>query len=96
MRRPILTCRAVVTPSTGAAGFAWDHDIFAGGDELRYAQWRAWMRVLAALREAHPDLVMDHRQTNHKWGPWCVRAVRRSQERGWATASGATPLLPRR
>ena len=55
---------------TGAEGFAWDHDIFAGGVELRYAQWRAWMRILAALRGRFPDMVMDHRQTNHMWGPW--------------------------
>ena len=55
---------------SGAAGFAWDQDIFAGGPELRYAQWRAWMVILKRLREAKPDVVMDHRQTNHAWGPW--------------------------
>ena len=55
---------------THAGGFAWDHNIFAGGVDLQYAQWRAWMRILKDLREAHPDIVMDHRQTNHRWGPW--------------------------
>lgn len=55
---------------TGAAGFAWDHDITAGPATLEYAQWRGWMRILAALRTQFPDMVMDHRQTAHAWGPW--------------------------
>ena len=58
---------------TGASGFAWDHDIFtsaATGGTGHYAQWRGWMRILKVLREAHPDMVMDHRQTAHAWGPW--------------------------
>lgn len=55
---------------TGAGGFAWDHNIFAGGPDLQYAQWRAWMRILKELRLRHPDMVMDHRQTAHMWGPW--------------------------
>ena len=28
------------------------------------------MRILATLRSHFPDIVMDHRQTNHRWGPW--------------------------
>jgi hypothetical protein len=28
------------------------------------------MRILAALRAEYPDMVMDHRQTAHIWGPW--------------------------
>ena len=28
------------------------------------------MRVLALLRSDNPDIVMDHRQTSHLWGPW--------------------------
>ena len=28
------------------------------------------MRVLALLRADNPDIVMDHRQTSHLWGPW--------------------------
>jgi hypothetical protein len=55
---------------TGGAGYAWDHNIFAGGEDLRYMQWRGWMRILAALRAEFPEMVMDHRQTNHMWGPW--------------------------
>jgi hypothetical protein len=71
---------------TGAGGFAWDHDIFVPGGGGHYAQWKAldgaslpltlpdwvqaWMEILAKLRARFPDIVMDHRQTNHKWGPW--------------------------
>eukprot|EP00051_Salpingoeca_urceolata_P016581 m.221615 g.221615 ORF g.221615 m.221615 type:complete len:214 (+) comp18720_c0_seq6:166-807(+) len=55
---------------TGGGGFAWDYDIFAGPASLQYAQWRGWMEVLAELRSNFPDMVMDHRQTNHLWGPW--------------------------
>ena len=35
-----------------------------------YGQWRAWMAILAHLRTQFPDMVMDHRQTAHIWGPW--------------------------
>ena len=28
------------------------------------------MRVLRLLRDAHPEIVMDHRQQNHGFGPW--------------------------
>ena len=55
---------------TGSGGWAWDHDIFAGPHSLKYGQWRGWMRILKTLRAAHPDMVMDHRQTAHAWGPW--------------------------
>lgn len=55
---------------TGGGGFAWDHNIFAGGAEFQYAQWRAWMAILAELRTHYPEMVMDHRQTAHEWGPW--------------------------
>jgi hypothetical protein len=59
-----------IQTKTGSGGFSWDHDIYAGGAELRYAQWRAWMHILAFLRSKHPNMVMDHRQTAHMWGPW--------------------------
>lgn len=55
---------------TGGGGFAWDHNIFAGGAQFQYAQWRAWMAILAELRTHYPEMVMDHRQTAHEWGPW--------------------------
>jgi hypothetical protein len=56
---------------TGAGGFAWDYGI--NGDWRQpstYAEWKGWMKILSQLRAAHPDIVMDHRQTAHKWGPW--------------------------
>eukprot|EP00948_MAST-09A_sp_MAST-9A-sp1_P003307 g3307.t1 len=58
---------------TGAQGFAWDHDIFTSAPDHGtgpYAQWRGWMRILKTLRDLYPNMVMDHRQTAHKWGPW--------------------------
>eukprot|EP00300_Choanocystis_sp_HF-7_P008616 c16008_g1_i1.p1 GENE.c16008_g1_i1~~c16008_g1_i1.p1 ORF type:complete len:999 (-),score=182.04 c16008_g1_i1:1048-4011(-) len=55
---------------TGVGGFAWDYNIFAGPSSLQYPQWRAWMYILKGIRTAYPDVVMDHRQTNHMWGPW--------------------------
>ena len=36
---------------TGGGGFAWDHGIFAGDSSKHYAQWRAWMEILKALRQ---------------------------------------------
>ena len=62
---------------TGAGGFAFDHGIRKSnpnfkpppGEDLTYEQWRAWMHVLAAVRAAHPDIVIDHRQNNHMFGP---------------------------
>ena len=55
---------------SGGGGFAWDHGIFAGPQSLQYAQWRSWMQILKALREKYPDMVMDHRQSAHAYGPW--------------------------
>lgn len=55
---------------TGAGGFAWDHNIFAGDVSLQYAQWRAWMHILKTVRGKFKDIVMDHRYDSHAWGPW--------------------------
>ena len=57
--------------ATGCGGFAWDYGI--NGDWRQpntYGEWRGWMRILKELRAVHPDVVMDHRQTAHQWGPW--------------------------
>lgn len=54
---------------SGGGGFAWDHGIFAGGSK-QYAQWRAWMEILQTLRTHYPEMVMDHRQSAHAYGPW--------------------------
>ena len=56
---------------TGRGGFAWDYTFFNDprpGTE--YSQWRGWMNVIAAIRAAVPEVVMDHRQLNHVYGPW--------------------------
>lgn len=54
---------------SGGGGFAWDHGIFAGRSK-QYAQWRAWMEILQTLRTHYPEMVMDHRQSAHAYGPW--------------------------
>ena len=41
-----------------------------GGAKYKYAQWRGWMQILKALRTEYPDIVMDHRQSAHAYGPW--------------------------
>jgi len=56
---------------TGGRGFAWDYGI--QGDTRvgnLYAEVRGWQRILAALRRAVPDLVMDHRQIAHHFNAW--------------------------
>jgi len=62
------TLSAFVT-KTGAGGFAWDHDVMTV-PARPYPQWRAWMGILKELRHRFPDIVMDHRQQNHLYGPW--------------------------
>ena len=57
--------------ATGIGGFAWDYTGFKDWRQPScYAEWRGWTRILAILRAAHPDIVMDHRQSSHIWGPW--------------------------
>jgi hypothetical protein len=68
----LLSTLSAFVKITGIGGFAWDHDIFAGDSRLQNAQWSSWMYILSQLREQYPFLVMDHRQNNHLWGPWCV------------------------
>jgi hypothetical protein len=68
----LLSTLSAFVNNTGIGGFAWDHDIFAGDAKLQNAQWSSWMFILSQLREQFPFLVMDHRQNNHLWGPWCV------------------------
>ena len=61
---------------TGCGGFAFD---YTGFNDWRqptdYAEWRGWMKILRTLREAHPDIVIDHRQQSHKWGPWSHASI---------------------
>ena len=56
---------------TGGKGFAWDYGI--QGDTRvanMYQEVHGWKRILKALRLAVPDMVMDHRQIAHRFGPW--------------------------
>lgn len=57
---------------SGAAGFSWDHDIFTDPDasDKKYAQFKAWQRILATLRKQWPDIIMDHRQQADQYGPF--------------------------
>ncbi len=57
--------------ATGIGGFAWDYTGFKDWRQpTEYAEWRGWTRILALLRADHPEIVMDHRQSSHIWGPW--------------------------
>eukprot|EP01064_Diplonema_japonicum_P007186 TRINITY_DN1488_c0_g1_i1.p1 TRINITY_DN1488_c0_g1~~TRINITY_DN1488_c0_g1_i1.p1 ORF type:complete len:894 (+),score=220.21 TRINITY_DN1488_c0_g1_i1:47-2728(+) len=55
---------------SGVGGFAWDHGIVAGNNDLHYSQWRAWAAIRTELTRRHPDIVFDNRQVAHFWGPW--------------------------
>lgn len=86
--------------ATGVGGFAWDYGI--NGDwrhPTTYPEWRGWMRILKSLRAAHPDIVMDHRQTAHQWGPWYQLAgsytepISGDENPESYGAAGATPTL---
>jgi hypothetical protein len=52
------------------SGFSQVALLCAGGAKYKYAQWRGWMQILKALRTEYPDIVMDHRQSAHAYGPW--------------------------
>jgi len=57
--------------ATGGKGFAWDYGIQGDPTQTNmYAEVHGWRRVLKALRAAKPDMVMDHRQIAHHFGPW--------------------------
>ena len=57
-----------LAPAIG--GFAFDGVFFNAPNTTVYAQWRGWMDVLAALRAAFPDMVIDNRLSAHAYGPW--------------------------
>lgn len=61
---------------TGAGGFAFDYAGFNDWRQLTdYAEWRGWMAIMKTLRLAHPEIVIDHRQQSHTWGPWSHASV---------------------
>ena len=66
-------------------GFAFDYGISDGLDRVgdgrlaggqvnpnasRYAIWHGWMRIMHGLRAEFPDIVLDHRESAHLYGPW--------------------------
>eukprot|EP01050_Picozoa_sp_SAG11_P002504 SAG11_NODE_128_length_15542_cov_6.432105_6_plen_172_part_00 len=57
--------------ATGVGGFAWDYTGFNDWRQPNvYGEWRGWTAILAKLRTMNPEIVMDHRQSSHIWGPW--------------------------
>ena len=55
---------------TGIAGYSFDYAFLNLPGSSSYSQWRGWRRVLEALRESEPDMVIDGRQTYQMYGPW--------------------------
>ena len=55
---------------TGIAGFSFDYAFLNLPGSSSYSQWWGWRRVLEALRESEPDIVIDGRQTYQMYGPW--------------------------
>jgi hypothetical protein len=55
---------------TGIAGYSFDYAFLNVPGSSTYSQWRGWRRVMEALREAEPDIVIDGRQTYQSYGPW--------------------------
>ena len=56
--------------ATGISGYSFDYAFLDLPGSSSYSQWWGWRRVLEALREAEPDIVIDGRQTYHMYGPW--------------------------
>jgi len=55
---------------TGISGYSFDYTFLNLPGSSSYSQWWGWRRVLEALREAEPDIVIDGRQTYQMYGPW--------------------------
>jgi hypothetical protein len=55
---------------TGIAGYSFDYTFLNLPGSSSYSQWRGWRRVLEALRQSEPDIVVDGRQTYQMYGPW--------------------------
>jgi len=55
---------------TGIAGFSFDYAFLNLPGSSSYSQWWGWRRVLEALRQSEPDIVIDGRQTYQMYGPW--------------------------
>ena len=55
---------------TGIAGYSFDYTFLDLPGSSSYAQWYGWRRVMDALRNAVPSIVIDGRQTYQLYGPW--------------------------
>ncbi|HVZ83988.1 MAG TPA: hypothetical protein VG893_09975 [Terracidiphilus sp.] len=55
---------------TGIAGYSFDYTWLDLPGSSSYAQWYGWRRVMTALREADPAIVIDGRQSYQLYGPW--------------------------
>ncbi len=55
---------------TGIAGYSFDYTWLDLPGSSSYAQWYGWRRVMRALREAGPQIVIDGRQSYQLYGPW--------------------------
>lgn len=55
---------------TGIAGYSFDYTFLDLPGSSSYAQWFGWRRVIEALRNAVPGIVIDGRQTYQLYGPW--------------------------
>ncbi len=55
---------------TGIAGYSFDYTWLDLAGSSSYAQWHGWQRVMKALRQADPSIVMDGRQSYQMYGPW--------------------------
>jgi len=55
---------------TGIRGFSFDYAFLNLPGSSSYSQWWGWRRVLEALRQAEPDIVIDGRQSYQMYGPW--------------------------
>jgi hypothetical protein len=54
---------------TGIAGYSFDY-AWLNLPGNSYAQWYGWRRVMKALRQAAPSIVIDGRQSYQMYGPW--------------------------
>ena len=55
---------------TGVAGYSFDYAFLNLPGSSPYSQWWGWRRVLEALRQSEPEIVIDGRQTYQMFGPW--------------------------
>lgn len=55
---------------TGIGGYSFDYAFLWLPGATQYAQWWGWRRVMASLRSAEPDMIIDGRQAYQYYGPW--------------------------